>query len=192
MLNNWLTPLSGEHTSSYFTSVYHDKDDFPNLEGGKIVLFSKESAFSNLVRQKMDSLHNHFKTSIIDIGVLNSTNNSSIYQAITELHDGFIVPVLLGIDQASFVEFCKALTLEHKLDIAAHVSNTAIGSTDSYAIENIGYQRHLIPKHLFDDILESNNPGMSLGMLRTNSKILEPILPRSQLSTLRPGSRSKI
>lgn len=176
MLNNWLTPVSSENISAYFTSVFHSKDNFPNLEGAKIVVFTKNDAFSNLFRIKMNALFNHFKTTIVDIGTLNTNNNSSIYQVISELQDGYIIPVLLGIDQQSFVDFCKALSLENKLEIAAHISNTAICSTENYSIENIGYQRHLTPKYILEEIRDSPTPGLSLGMMRGNKKIVEPIL----------------
>ena len=176
MLNNWLAPVLNENISSYFTSVFHSKEDFPNLEGTKIVVFTKNSDFSNHFRAKMSTLFNHFKTTIVDIGTLNTNNNSSIYQVISELQDGYIVPVLLGIDQQSFIDFCKAMSLENKLDTAAHISNTAICSTENYTIENIGYQRHLTPKYILEEIQDSLTPGLSLGTMRNNKKIVEPIL----------------
>ena len=176
MLNNWLSPVSDDNISSYFTSVFHSKDDFPNLEGTKIVIFTKNQEFCNLLRLQMNDLFNHFKTTIVDIGVLNTNNNSSIYQVISELQDGFIIPVLLGVDQNSFVDFCKAMSLENKLETAAHISNTAICSTDQYSIENIGYQRHLTPKYIVDEIQDSLTPGLSLGSMRMHKKIVEPIL----------------
>ncbi len=176
MLNNWLTPVSNENIASYFTTIFHSNDDFPNLEGTKMVFFTKNNEFSNLVRNKMSLLFNHFKTTIVDIGTLSTDNSSSIYQVISELQDGFITPILLGIDQTSFLDFCKAMSLENKLETVAHISNTAILSTENYAIENLGYQRHLIPKYILDEINDSTTPGLSLGALRANQKILEPIL----------------
>jgi len=176
MLNNWLAPVMNENISAYFTSVFHSKEKFPNLEGAKIVVFTKNHDFSNLFRSKMNLLFNHFKTTIVDIGTLNTNNNSSIYQVISELQDGYIVPVLLGIDQQSFVDFCKAMSLENKLEITAHISNTAICSAENYSVENIGYQRHLTPKYILEEIQDSLTPGLSLGMMRNNKKVVEPIL----------------
>ena len=176
MLNNWLTSVSDEYTSSYFNSIFHKKDNFPNLEEVKIVVFTKNDEFCNLVRTKMSQLFNHFNTTIVDIGTLNTSNNSSIYQVISELQDGYITPILIGVDKSSFVEFCKAMFLENKLDIAAHISNTAIVPSENYKIDNIGYQRHLVPKYILDEINDSPNPGLSLGTLRAQQKILEPIL----------------
>jgi len=176
MLNNWLTPVSDNYISSYFNSSFHKNNDFPNLEGTKIVVFTKNHGFCNLVREKMSFLFNHFKTTIVDIGALNTNNNSSIYQVISELQDGFITPILIGVDQTAFSEFCKAMSLEHKLDIAAHISNNAINPSDNYDVCNIGYQRHMVPKYILDDINDSATPGLSLGTMRANQKILEPIL----------------
>ena len=124
----------------------------------------------------MSTLHNHFNTLVVDIGVLNVSNNSSIYQVISDLQDGYIIPVLIGVNQSSFVEFCKAMSLENKLEIAAYVSNGALNPQDDYTIENLAFQRHLIPKYILEEINDSSTPGLSLGALRTNKKILEPIL----------------
>ena len=176
MLNNWLTPVLNENISSYFSSVYHSKEEFPNLENAKIAVFTIGSDFCDLVRNKMNLLFNHFTTTIVDIGNLTSNNSSSIYQVISELQDGYILPVLVGIDQTMFIDFCKAMSLENKLEIAAHVSNLAICPTENYFIENIGYQRHLNPKYILDEIHDSLAAGLSLGKMRTNQKILEPIL----------------
>lgn len=176
MLNNWLTPVSEDNISSYFTSSYHSINDFPNLEETKIAIFTKDQNFGNLLRSKMSNLFNHFNSIFIDIGSLNVSNNSSIYQVISELQDGYIIPVLVGVNQNTFLEFCKAMSLEKKIDIVAQVSNGAIISPDAYTIENIAYQRHLIPKYILEEINDSATPGLSLGALRTNKKILEPIL----------------
>ncbi len=176
MLNNWLTTVLNEYTSSYFTDIFHSKEHFPNLENAKVVLFTKDDEFCNLVRLKMNRLCNHFKTTIVDIGNLNTNNNSSIYQVISELQDGYITPVLLGVDQKAFLEFCNAMNLEKKLDTAAFVSNTAVIPTNEFSIDNIGYQRHLLPKYTLDELHDTSTSGLSLGTMRTNQKILEPIL----------------
>jgi hypothetical protein len=176
MLNNWLTPVSDKNVSSYFSKTFHSKKDFPNLEDAKIAIFTTDHEFGDLLRKKLNLLYNHFSTLIVDIGTLNVNNNSSIYQVISELQDGFIIPVLVGVDQNSFLEFCKAMSLENKLEIAAHVSNGAIIPQDGFAIENLAYQRHMIPKFMIEEINDSLTPGLSLGALRANKKILEPIL----------------
>ncbi|MDF1695687.1 MAG: hypothetical protein P1U56_07655, partial [Saprospiraceae bacterium] len=176
MLNNWLTTVSNNKVSSYFTETFHDKDHFPNLENAKIVVFTTHSSFTDLVRLKLNALFNHFSTPIIDIGNLNTKNTSSIYQVVSELQDGYIIPVLMGIDQNAFLEFCNAMNLENKLELAAYISNSALTPSGEYAIENIGYQRHLIPKYILEEINESQTPGLSLGTMRSYSKIVEPIL----------------
>jgi len=68
------------------------------------------------------------------------------------------------------------MVLEKKLTTAAHISNSALLPCEEYTIDNIGYQRHLLPKYLLDEINDSSTPGLSLGTLRANQKILEPIL----------------
>lgn len=176
MLNNWLTPVSDDNTSPYFTSTFHSENDFPNLEDAKIAIFTHDIGFGNLVRSKMGSLFNHFNSKIYDIGSITVNNNTSIYQVISELQDGFILPVYIGADQDAFNDFCKAMSLENKLDTAAFISNKAMVSSSDYTIENIAYQRHLLPKYKMQEIQDSQTPGLSLGALRSQSRILEPIL----------------
>ena len=103
MLNNWLTPVSDENVSSYFSNTFHSKNDFPNLEEAKIAIFTTDPEFGDLLRAKLSALHNHFNTFIVDIGTLNVSNNSSIYQVISDLQDGYILPILIGVNQYSFM-----------------------------------------------------------------------------------------
>ena len=176
MLNNWLNPVPSEGTSSYFNAIYHSSKDFPNLEGAKVAVITRNEAFGNLVRKKTKLLANHFNTPIVDIGSLNTNNNSSAYQVISELQDGHIIPILIDVDLASYQDFCKAMLLENKLRGTAHISNTAVNPSEDFAVDNIGYQRHLVPKHILDEIYDSSNPGLSLGTMRSQQKILEPLL----------------
>ena len=154
MLNNWLSSVSDNKVSSYFSNTFYEQDSFPNLENAKLVFFSSESDFTNLIRHKLNSFHNHFQSTFIDIGTLNTNNSSSIYQVISDLQDGFIIPVLIGVDQTNFFDFCQAMKLENKIDIAANISNSAMIPKGDYCIENIGFQRHLLPKYVFEEIIE--------------------------------------
>jgi len=94
---------------------------------------------------------------------------------ITELHDGYILPILLGIDYKCFIEFCSALQLEDKLHNCAFISNTIHLSDNAVHYENLGFQRHIIPKFQFDELMVGNE-GLSLGHLRSRQYTLEPIL----------------
>ena len=98
MLSNWLSPISSDYCNNYFSDQYSCQGNFPDLTSAKIVVFSREHKFSSAVRSALDRLHNHFETRIIDIGNLNSGNSSAIYQVVSELQDGYILPVLIGVD----------------------------------------------------------------------------------------------
>ncbi len=176
MLSNWLSPISSEQCNNYFTDQYSCQGNFPDLTAAKIVVFSRDHKFSSVVRSTLDKLHNHFDTTIVDIGNLTSSNASTIYQVISELQDGFILPVLIGVDLDCFKEFCQAMHLEQRLNNCAFISNGISLSPEMYNVENIGYQRHVIPKFQFQEVIASNNPGLSLGALRGNQRIIEPIL----------------
>lgn len=176
MLSNWLSPISSELCNNYFNDHYSCQGNFPDLTSAKVVVFSREHKFSSAVREVLGNLHNHFDTTIVDIGDLSSSNASTIYQVVSELQDGYILPVLLGVDLDCFLEFCQAMHLEKKLNNCTYVSNQISLSQDNFAIENIGYQRHVIPKFQFQEVLDSSTPGLSLGALRGNQRIIEPIL----------------
>lgn len=176
MLSNWLLPVNESQNASYYSDIFSCQGNFPDLTNAKIVVFSRERAFSGAVRNEMNKLFNHFSVPIIDIGNLNTQNTSSAYQVISELQDGYILPVLVGVDENAFYEFCKALVKEERLNTCAYISNKLAISTNEYNIENIGFQRHFVPKHQYLDVAESNTPGLSLGLMRSNQKVLEPIL----------------
>jgi len=176
MLTNWLSPVSDNQVSSYFTSTFSCQGNFPDLMSAKIVVFSRESSFSGAVRSELARLFNHFEVSFVDIGNLNTQNASSAYQVVSELQDGHILPILLGVDHEVFREFCTAMSKEGKLQTCGHISNRVAISTEDVNIENIGYQRHFIPKFQYQEVLHSKTPGLSLGMLRANQRILEPVL----------------
>ena len=179
MLSNWLSPLNSNQCNNYFTDKFSCQGNFPDLTNAKVVVFSREHKFSAAVRSALGNLHNHFETTIVDIGCLNSANASTIYQVISELQDGYVLPVLLGVDINCFKEFCQAMLMEGKLANCAFVSNGISLSSGEYNVENIGYQRHFIPKFQYQEIIDSNTVGLSLGALRANQRILEPILRES-------------
>ncbi len=176
MLANWLSPILSDQSNNYFNDRFSCQGNFPDLKNAKIVVFFKEHKFSFAVRASLSKLYNHFECEIVDIGNLSATNASANYQVISELQDGYILPVLLGVDIDSFHEFCQAMSLEGKLNNCTFISNSVSLAGNSYNVENIGFQRHYIPKYQFQEILESNTPGLSLGALRSGQKILEPIL----------------
>lgn len=176
MLSHWLTANSPELTGNYFTTSFSCQGNFPDLKDAKVVVFSRGDQFSSLVRERIASLHNHFEVKIVDIGLLTSQNASSNYQVISELHDGHILPVVLDVDMDTYKEYCKAMHLEGKLTNTAYVSNTILNAAEDYAIENIGFQRHNIPRHQWLMVNDTDTPGLSLGALRASQKVLEPIL----------------
>lgn len=176
MLTNWLSPVPDDQVSSYFSTTFSCQGNFPDLMSAKVVVFSRESSFSGSVRAELARLFNHFEVSFIDIGNLTTQSASSVYQVVSELQDGHILPVLLGVDRDCFLEFCSAMSKEDKLHTCAHISNRVELSSGEVNVENIGYQRHYIPKFQYQDVLSSKTPGLSLGVLRANQKILEPVL----------------
>ena len=179
MLSNWLSPISATQCNNYFDDKFSCQGNFPNLKDAKIVVFSREHKFSEAVRISFEKFYNHFDAKIVDIGNLNSLNATSNYQVISELQDGYILPVLIGVDVDSFKEFCQAMLLEGKLNNCAFISNMVSMPNESFNISNIGFQRHCIPKFRFHEVMESNTPGLSLGSLRSSQNILEPILRES-------------
>ena len=92
MLSNWLSPLTSDQCNNYFTDEFSCQGNFPDLTNTKVVVFSREHKFSAIVRSALGKLYNHFETTIVDIGTINSANASTIYQVISELQDGYILP----------------------------------------------------------------------------------------------------
>ncbi|MEE9439658.1 MAG: hypothetical protein V3V14_11700 [Saprospiraceae bacterium] len=176
MLNNWLSPVSSDTLSTYFDSSYEKINNFPNLRDIRVVFFSKQEKSVNSVRNALSKLYNNFSVPIIDIGNLNKENPSFIYQVISELQDGNILPILVDVSKQDFIELAKAMVAEEKLKKATFVSNCISPLSNNYSTNNIGYQRHFNPAHLLQDVLNSDSAGLSLGELRSKQHVVEPIL----------------
>ena len=176
MITNWLSAVNTNDISSYFDKTYQKGQNFPEIKNSKIALLSSNISFANAVRSSFSSLYNHFETEIIDIGNLVNSNPSAVYQVLSELQEGHILPIILGVKNSEFQELCKSMVMEGKLSNAAFISNHISLAPKEFNIDNIGFQRHLTPKHHHLENAEQNSSGLSLGTLRRNQKIVEPIL----------------
>jgi len=179
MLSNWLSPIADSEISSFFNQYYDEKENFPDLTAAKVVVFSRAKPFTLQVRRALDKLHNHFDITIYDIGNLSSGNISGVYQILSELQDGRIIPILIGVNRDEFIEICNSLLAESKIPIASFISNKISLQSSKFIVNHLSYQRHLLPLHEVEDLISSDFPGLSLGGLRTSQKILEPILRES-------------
>ena len=176
MLSNWLTPVAQKYSSSFFNETYVSKDRFPDLTAAKVVVFSRDTTIGNEVRNSLNKFEKHYDISCEDIGNLLTTSPSSIYQIISEIQDGNIIPILIGLNNEETSVISRAMVLEGKLFKHAFLSSFCKVPDEDFVIENLGYQRHVVDKSLFHDIQNSENQGLSLGKLRTKEYLLEPIL----------------
>jgi len=176
MLSNWLIPSKTTTENSFFTSTFSCQGNFPDLSAAKVVVFSVDDEFSEKVRESISKLHNHFSVEIVDIGILSVENISTIYQVISELQDGIILPVFLGVTKDDFWNLCQSMDKEQKINYATFVSNTICLSANNYDINNIGFQRHYISKENYIEIATSSNAHLSLGSLRQQKELIEPLM----------------
>lgn len=176
MLNHWMKPLETKNIGDFFSDSFNCHANFPDLAKTKVAVFSKHSAFYTSVRTQLDKLYKHYNIEIVDIGTTDIKSASSVYQILSEIMDGGIIPIMLGATIDDFTVFCNALEKEERLHLPCHIGLTPISINNKTNIINLGYQRHIVDKNTFSELLSSDHPGLSLGALRHQSDIVEPII----------------
>lgn len=187
MLSELFSPLeSGNHKNQFFNIIYNDTTETFKIEGKGIVIITVEDNFSDFMRRSIDNFKNHFKNiTIYDAGYLNSTDELSISSVIDLLSKSNVIPVIIGIS----LETIGNIAAERKNEII-QISNkiTNITHTNSFIKSNyIGYQRHLIDLEDIHEIENHHYNSMSLGKIRTNPFLAEPLLRDVELLYVNPN-----
>lgn len=176
MLNNWLNPVNALLTNNSFFNVSFSSEDnsIPSLENIEIALIGILPDVTDKVRQHLGSFHNHFKNvQIADLGNCRKSDVDFITPLINELLHSGIIPILVGAD----VQLFNTVAGIKKAPVKVIANNTpSFAASDTQNVSYIGFQRHLVA---YEDMLtldERCANALSLGKLRSNVNLLEPLM----------------
>ncbi len=179
MINNWFNPtnLSNEEYTFEIEKPKYLKD-IPDLHRSKAVIFGLNQQISNSVRKSLSLFQNHFKElHIVDLGDVKNTNPEFILQAVSEIIDGNIIPIIIGGDDKFFEKLNSYLVTIKREGNNCIISNK-IDKSNSSGCNNsftMAYQRHLCEEEELnkeETILHS----LSLGKMRSKRALWEPLL----------------
>lgn len=176
MLSHWLSPSAiyqNDFKSPFFQKSHKDGKDFPNIEDSGLVLMGIQDKFADEVRNQLHKLNNHFSNlESADIGNFNSCKETNLLMAAASLLENNNIPIFLGTD----CNFIKQLQNEFDFKFTCISNNVPYAQFNDLNLNILAYQRHLCDyktlKHIEDFSLDS----LSLGKLRSNLHMLEPIL----------------
>jgi len=176
MLSQWLSPSAiyqKDFKSLFFQKSHKDEKDFPNIDDSSLVLVGIQDKFSDEVRNQLNKFSNHFSNlECSDIGNFKSCEENDLLSVAKSLLGYKNIPIFLGTD----CNFVKELQNYFDFKLTCISNDVPCPNFDNEKINFLAYQRHLWDyktlKHIEDFSLDS----LSLGKLRSNTHMLEPIL----------------
>lgn len=175
MLQHWLNPIQAtahkmEHIS-FISTIYSDKDDFPDISGYNVAIIGASEIISKNFLKGIQLLKNHHREfNISYLGSANQNNPVALQPVFTELMNSNIIPIYIGGNSDDFI-------MVHKSEPLSVVSSRIIRPHfGQHFISNIGYQRHI--NHL-DDLLYTEQHtinSIGLGKIRSQADVFEAIL----------------
>lgn len=161
--------------SAFFKRLHKDGEDFPDCEKSDLVFMGIDHPMTEEVRQQLHYFKPHFPDiSAVDAGNLTLSHQEGWLDALTELMEYGTVPVILGGD----VAMARSLAEESGARLTSVSSQLFSDSPDYEANQYcfIGYQRHCCDWKLLKEAEENAADVLSLGKMRTNPHLLEPVL----------------
>jgi len=166
--------------SDFFKQLHKDGEDFPDCEKSDLVFTGIDHPLTEEVRQQLHQFKSHFpEITAVDAGNLALSYHDDWIGALTELVVHGTVPVILGGDIAMARKLSEVSGA--KLSV---VSSQLLSDTPDYQAHQfcfIGYQRHNCDWKILKDAEENAADVLSLGKMRTNPNILEPVLRDTEI-----------
>lgn len=183
MLSHWFSPIDNTllHLVSNYCQIWHeDGKDFPVLDHTQLAIVGFDQKFSDSVRNHFYNFSNHFSNiRIADLGNLKSQDGEFALQAIKEIIDGKITPILLGAPSHIVQK------LSHRLDgytkAVYHIGNQIPNYNNEDKYEVLGFQRHLCKLEQIINLEDVSTSSMSLAKMRACPEVQEAVLRDADL-----------
>ncbi len=171
-LNKMLKFIPKKYISSFFSTSYGLKTG-QDLEKADLAFLTLDDAFGHAIRGELSKLSNlHSEVLSIDLGILEDKNK--LIDFIDYLISIHVIPVVIGMSADDFKAFISQRNTKDKGEKATYISPVfhAHGS-------HIAFQRHLLSLSQIEDLGADHFRHLSLGALRREPHLLEPILRES-------------
>ncbi len=167
-----MTPVNTSNKSfnenHFFSIVFENDKPFGGFLGSGIALISLASVICDPVRIGLRSLDSHFKNiQIYDLGYLKVINQETIHKIISLCISFGVVPVFTGYELSQ--ESIENMNSQDFI-VSNHIYH---GNTEC---NYIAYQRHLCKMDDIHIAEEHRYDTISLGKMRSNPNLLEPVL----------------
>ncbi len=172
MLSPLLVPVDTSHNTdennNFFNLVFESGKPFQGFSGQGLALISLGSDICDPVRKALRTLNTHFKNiQLYDLGYLKDANEENINEIMSICNLAGVVPVFTG--------YKGSMESTKNIDTDVFIVSNRIYSGIT-GCNYISYQRHLCKS---DDIYvaeEYRYDSISLGKMRSNPGVLEPVL----------------
>lgn len=143
----------------------------------KLGLITDSGANSILLRSHICSFKDHFsRLALSDLGCYeNRLTPNDANDLVIEARQSGIIPVMVGV----FPDFYQNGYTQS--DNMVCISSSVPDANFGHGIGFIGYQRHLVPHQVVQEIESFNYGCMSLGKLRSHPSIVEPVMRNTEV-----------
>ncbi len=178
MIDHWIIPWkqNEERVHSHLDMErFYGKSDL-NLNSYRLAFISAPGSRSEKILDSLHYFQNHFgDIKMIDLGVLRKSEATFNIQLIKELNEGEITVIVLDQDFRWFSAIMSSYG-KHENTTQACISNKLIFSEYGLTCDFIAFQRHLVSLDHLNRIGDHSINSMSLGKLRAETHLAEPIL----------------
>jgi hypothetical protein len=184
MLNNWIKPYQStrplENGSIKIVSN-SNQNPVEKINENSLVFLSAGGKRSSLVKDSLAEFQNYFEElEIIDLGFFQKEDATFNTQLFQDFKHGKITSLILDKDLVWFSEIMHGLKTINPKTRNICISNKIYFSEFGIPTDFIGFQRHLVPLMHLQRIHDYSINSMSLGKLRADSDLLEPIMRDAQ------------
>ncbi len=203
MLDNWLHPINPtdivaqnelqEYALLHHIDV-HSGHHFPSLKDTQVAIIGLDD-HANHIRRFLYQLSWHFKSlKCADLGNIRNKNDHFITQALTELIDGGITPIIIGGNHVKAIPqflahkgvrpYSNIALISEFIPYLEKTSNEKFYlkelidkyKSSIFNISFLGFQNHFCSPHIGKWIDENRFDGLRLGKVKSNIEEAEPVI----------------
>jgi hypothetical protein len=180
MLNNWIKPNNEDQDLSQKSIAIKsnlNNSQLDTLNEFSVALLGSEGGRVQNIKESLGSMYNYFgSTKIVDLGYFQKEDPTFNIQLFNDFREGGITCLIIDKDLVWFSGILHGMKAIQPNLRNVCISNQILFTEFGIPTDFIGFQRHLVnPEHL-TRVMDYSINSMSLGKLRADKDLLEPIL----------------